>query len=78
MVGFSAVSEISILGRVLVPIEGRRWLILFLIVRILSLKKVIKILLFRDRGILVCGGVTLCQPGYSAEEKPGVVFIFLY
>ena len=52
MVGFSAVSEISDVDRVLVPIEGRRWSILFLIVRILSLKKVIKILLFRDRGIL--------------------------
>ena len=24
------------------------------------------------------GGVTLCQPGYSAEEKPGVVLIFFY
>ena len=52
LVGFSAVSEISVVDRVLVPIEGRRWSILFLIVRILSLKKVIKILLFRDRGIL--------------------------
>ena len=40
------------LDGVLVPIEGRRWSILFLIVRILLLKKVIKILLFRDRGIL--------------------------
>ena len=58
------------------PIEGRRWLILFLIVIILSLMKIIKI--FRDRGILDLVEVTLCQPGYSAEEKPGVVFIFFY
>ena len=52
MVRFSAVSEISILDRVLVPTEGNRWLILLLIVRILSLQEVIKILLFRNRGIL--------------------------
>ena len=48
LVRFSAISEISILDRVLVTTEERRWLILFLIVRILSLKKIIKILLFRD------------------------------
>ena len=53
MVGFSAVPEISVLDGVLVPTEGRRWLILFVIVRILSLMKIIKTLLFRDRGILV-------------------------
>lgn len=24
-----------------------------------------------------CGLCALCQPGYSAEEKPGVILIFL-
>ena len=56
--------------------EGRRWLILLLIVRILSSKEVIKIWLFRNT--VIGGGVTLCQSGYSAEGKPGVVFSFFY
>ena len=30
------------------------------------------------RDVWIYRAVTLCQPGYSAEKKPGVVLIILY
>ena len=51
MSGFTAVTKVPVFGERTVPVEGRRWLILSLIVRILSLKKLIKSLLLRAIGI---------------------------
>ena len=49
--GFTTVSDVSVIEEKLVPVEGRRRLILSLIVRILSLKKHMKSLLLRAIGI---------------------------
>ena len=71
-------SKAAKLDETSVIIVGRIPLIFSLIETILLIKNLMKSSLLRVKGIHGNRARTLCQPGYSAEEKPGIILILFY